>query len=109
MKKSTRNLRHFSWLLVMLFTIPTPAYAMSARNKKSSQSINNTVEKGQNGNIVPMVNLKYVYADIDGDHVDELITVPGYGYLTQAIYDYQNGKVKTVAVVGQVHSQKILS
>ena len=43
----------------------------------------------------------YVYADIDGDHVAELITESAYGYLTQAIYDYQNGNVRRVATVGQ--------
>ena len=35
--------------------------------------------------------IKYAYADVDGDNVLELITEPGYGYLTQAVYDYQNG------------------
>ena len=45
--------------------------------------------------------IKYAYADVDGDNVLELITEPGYGYLTQAIYDYQNGNVRRVATVGQ--------
>lgn len=45
--------------------------------------------------------MRYVYVDINGDHIDELITEPGYGYLTQAIYSYKNRTVKTVAAVGQ--------
>ena len=45
--------------------------------------------------------MRYVYVDINGDHIDELITEPGYGYLTQAIYSYENRTVKTVAAVGQ--------
>ena len=99
MKKSTRILS-LLLALVMLFTVPTPAYAMSARNKKAHKALTTQLKKDKR-KYCSYGKLKYVYADIDGDHVDELITVPGYGYLTQAIYDYQNGKVKTVAVVGQ--------
>lgn len=99
MKKSTRILS-LLLALVMLFTVPTPAYAMSARNKKAHKALTTQLKKDKR-RYCSYGKLKYVYADIDGDHVDELITVPGYGYLTQAIYDYQNGKVKTVAVVGQ--------
>ena len=84
----------------MLFTVPTPAYAMSARNKKAHKALTTQLKKDKR-KYCSYGKLKYVYADIDGDHVDELITVPGYGYLTQAIYDYQNGNVRRVAAVGQ--------
>lgn len=99
MKKNTRILS-LLLALVMLFTVPTPAYAMSARNKKAHKALTTQLKKDKR-KYCSYGKLKYVYADIDGDYVDELITVPGYGYLTQAIYDYQNGRVKNVAVVGQ--------
>ena len=101
MKKSTRILS-LLLALVMLFTVPTPTYAMSAKNAKAHRTFAAQLKKDKKrycNNFQP--KLKYTFADIDGDHVDELITYPGYGYLSQVIYDYQNGKIKKVAIVSQ--------
>lgn len=88
--------------VVLLFMSPSPTYAMSQQNTIAHQALKKQIiaDKRKYCNWV-RPKIKYVYADIDGDHVSELITEPGYGYLTQAIYDYQNGKVKNVASVGQ--------
>ena len=88
--------------MVLLFISPSSAYAMSQQNTIAHQALKKQIiaDKKKYCNwITPKI--KYVYVDIDGDHVSELITEPGYGYLTQAIYDYQNGKVKNVATVSQ--------
>ena len=44
MKKSTRILS-LLLALVMLFTVPTPAYAMSARNKKAHKALTTQLKK----------------------------------------------------------------
>lgn len=87
--------------LVMLFSVPTPAYAMTAKNARAHKALTTQLKKDKKRFCPYGGKLKYAYADVDGDHVDELITVPGYGYLTQAIYDYQNGRVRNVANVSQ--------
>ena len=101
MKKSMKVIASLL-AVVLLFMSPSPTYAMSQQNTIAHQALKKQIiaDKRKYCNWV-RPKIKYVYADIDGDHVSELITEPGYGYLTQAIYDYQNGKVKNVASVGQ--------
>lgn len=101
MKKSTRILS-LLLALVMLFTVPTPAYAMSARNKKAHKALTTQLKKDKRrycNNYQP--KLKYTFADVDGDHVDELITYPGYGVITQIVYDYKNGHITKAATTSQ--------
>lgn len=43
--------------------------------------------------------MRYAYADINGDHIDELITEPNYRGLTQTIYAYKNNSIKNIASV----------
>ncbi len=45
--------------------------------------------------------LSYVFKDLNGDGIDELITYPGYGFCTEIIYTYSRGKVKEIANIGQ--------
>mgnify|MGYP004560085197 CR=1 FL=1 len=88
---------------MLVFCLPVSANAMSAANKKAHKAFGTQLKKDkkQFRNSFYNAKLKYAYADIDGDKVDELITEPGYGYCTQIIYDYQNGKVKQVAIASQ--------
>ena len=84
---------------------PVSADAMSAKNKKAHKAYVNQLKKDKknycSGPFAVNKKLPYVYRDLDGDKIDELITCPGYGYCTQIIYGYQNGKVKELARVGQ--------
>ena len=101
MKKSNKIIAS---LLVMVLALMSPmsVYAMSQQNIIAQQALKKQLiadkrqycKWGRN-------QIKYAYADVDGDNVLELITEPGYGYLTQAVYDYQNGTVRNVASVGQ--------
>ena len=45
--------------------------------------------------------LKYLFVDLNGDKIDELITYPGYG--TQIVYAYKGGKVNEI--IGFDHSE----
>lgn len=49
--------------------------------------------------------LKYIFIDLDGDNVDELITYPGYGVVSQIIYDLKNGAVIEVETLSQCEIQ----
>ncbi|MBS6711278.1 hypothetical protein DW022_01535 [Ruminococcus sp. AF37-6AT] len=106
MKKSNKIIAS---LLVMVLVLMSPmsVYAMSQQNIIAQQALKKQLiadkrqycKWGRN-------QIKYAYADVDGDNVLELITEPGYGYLTQAVYDYQNGTVRNVASVGQGYFTK---
>ena len=90
------------FMLILICCIPVSANAMSAANKKAHRAFTSQLKKDKRmycDSIRP--KLKYAYADIDGDKVDELITVPGFGAIYQSIYDYKNGKIRNVAGVGQ--------
>lgn len=103
MKKSKRILSLFL-ALIMLCCTPMSVNAMSAKNIEAHKALKKQVladkEKYHPNTWYPDT-MRYAFADIDGDHVDELITVPGYGYLSQIAYDYKNGKVRKVATVSQ--------
>lgn len=95
-------------IVLLLFTLmlicctPVSANAMSTANKKAHKAFTSQLKKDKKQYCnFARTKLQYAYADIDGDKVDELITVPGYGYLYQAIYDYKSGKIKSIAGVGQ--------
>ena len=102
MKKKSIKVITVLLAMVMLFVSSSSVSAMSLQNTIAHRALKQQIiaDKRQYCNF-GMTTIKYVYADIDGDHVAELITEPGYGYLTQAIYDYQNGNVRRVATVGQ--------
>ena len=88
--------------MILICCIPVSANAMSAANKKAHKAFTSQLKKDKKrycDSIRP--KLKYAYADIDGDKVDELITVPGFGVVYQIIYYYKNGKIRNVASVGQ--------
>lgn len=106
--REEHKMKRKSRMLLLLFTMmlicsmPVSANAMSATNKKAHKAFTSQLKKDKKQFCsFSKSKLKYVYADIDGDKVDELITEPGYGYCSQIIYDYQNGKVKSVAVCSQ--------
>ena len=98
MKKKSIKVITVLLAMVMLFVSSSSVSAMSLQNTIAHRALKQQIiaDKRQYCNF-GMTTIKYVYADIDGDHVAELITEPGYGYLTQAIYDYQNGNVRRVA------------
>ena len=102
MKKKSIKVITVLLAMVMLFVSSSSVSAMSLQNTIEHRALKQQIiaDKRQYCNF-GMTTIKCVYADIDGDHVAELITEPGYGYLTQAIYDYQNGNVRRVATVGQ--------
>ena len=88
--------------LAMLFSFSVPTYAMSKKNVKAHKALNIQLRKDKKrycDNI--RTKLKYAYTDIDGDGVDELITEPGYGVVTQIVYDYKKGHVTRSAVTSQ--------
>ena len=101
MKKSSKIIASLLVIVLVLMS-PMSVYAMSQQNIIAQQALKKQLiaDKRQYCNW-GRDKIKYAYADIDGDNVLELITEPGYGYLTQAIYDYQNGNVRRVATVGQ--------
>ena len=109
MKKKSIKVITVLLAMVMLFVSSSSVSAMSLQNTIAHRALKQQIiaDKRQYCNF-GMTTIKYVYADIDGDHVAELITEPGYGYLTQAIYDYQNGNVRRVATVGQGNFTKYL-
>lgn len=90
------------FMLMLICCMPVSANAMSAANKKAHKAFTSQLKKDKKKYCnFARTKLQYAYADIDGDKVDELITVPGYGYLYQTIYDYKDGKIKSIAGVGQ--------
>ena len=101
MKKSNKIIASLLVIVLVLMS-PMSVYAMSQQNIIAQQALKKQLiaDKRQYCNW-GRDKIKYAYADVDGDNVLELITEPGYGYLTQAIYDYQNGTVRKVASVGQ--------
>ena len=94
--------------MVMLFVSSSSVSAMSLQNTIAHRALKQQIiaDKRQYCNF-GMTTIKYVYADIDGDHVAELITEPGYGYLTQAIYDYRKCKKSSDSWTGEFY--KVLS
>lgn len=101
MKKKSRILL-LLFTMILIFCVPVSANAMSSANKKAHKAFTSQLKRDKKRYCTSWnPKLKYVYADVDGDKVDELITVPGFGALYQTIYDYRNGKVTCVASVGQ--------
>ena len=91
MKKSSKIIASLLVIVLVLMS-PMSVYARSQQNIIAQQALKKQLiaDKRQYCNW-GRDKIKYAYADVDGDNVLELITEPGYGYLTQAIYDYQNG------------------
>ena len=112
MKKKSIKVITVLLAMVMLFVSSSSVSTMSLQNTIAHRALKQQIiaDKRQYCNF-GMTTIKYVYADIDGDHVAELITEPGYGYLTQAIYDYQNGNVsydeKPVKITYTVNDKKV--
>lgn len=102
MKKAKRILFVLFTMLLVCY-VPVSAHAMSAANKKAHRAFLTQIRKDKKQYRSTFIGekLKYTYLDVDGDKVDELITVPGYANFYQAIYNYKNGKVSYVAGVGQ--------
>lgn len=100
MKKKVRFIS-FLFAFVMIFCFVVPVSAENA-NTRAHKALNRQLKADKrNYYSYRSSKMRYVYADINGDHIDELITEPGYGYLTQAIYAYKNNTVKNIANVGQ--------
>lgn len=90
------------FIMAVLCCMPVSAKAMSSANKKAHKAFTTQLKKDKKQyRSFDRRKLEYAYADVDGDKVDELITSPGYGYCTQILYDYQNGKVRKMAVTSQ--------
>lgn len=87
--------------MVLLCSSPVPVHAASAKNTAAHKALKKQI-KSDKKQYCKLRNekLTYAFADIDGDKVDELITMPGFGYLTYAVYDYKNGTVKRVSTIG---------
>lgn len=81
--------------------VPIPVQAAGAKNKKAHKAYQKQLKKDKKKYCSGKEKLKYAYKDLNGDGVDELITEPGFGYLSQIIYTYKSGKVKKVVEAGQ--------
>lgn len=76
-----------------------PVYALPSVNKKAHKAFEKQMDAIKQE--YSWDKLAYIYKDIDGDKVHELIVFPGFGFWTEGIYDYRNGSVKEVFSVGQ--------
>lgn len=87
--------------VLCITAVPIPVQAAGAKNKKAHKAYQKQLKKNKKKYCSGKEKLKYAYKDLNGDGVDELITEPGFGYLSQIIYTYKGGKVKKAVVVGQ--------
>lgn len=62
-------------------------------NQKAHQAFMKQIKEDKKNYIYGDGQIKYLFIDLDGDEIDELITYPGYGFISQVVYDYKNGKV----------------
>lgn len=84
-------------MAVCITAIPIPAQAASAKNKKARKAYVVQLKKDKKRWKNEGSKIGYVYADLNGDGVEELITRSGNKYLTGvSIYTYKQGKVKRV-------------
>ena len=100
MKKKTKILSLLI-ALVLICCSGVTVNAASTANAKAHAALKRQLKADKQRSLYSDSKMRYAYADINGDHIDELITEPGYGYLTQAIYSYKNRTIKPVAAVGQ--------
>ena len=107
MKKKARLMSLLFALVLICCCSVVTVNAKSAANTKAHKALNRQLKTDKRRYYsYRSSKMRYAYADINGDHIDELITEPGYGYLTQAIYAYKNNSVKKIASVGQGYFTK---
>lgn len=87
--------------LIQIFS-GTQVKAMTKTNQIAYRAYQSTLKKQKKRfcNEEFKEKLKYTYLDIDNDGIDELIIQPGYGYYSEGVFDYKNGKVSEVAIAG---------
>ncbi len=90
-------------VLTLCVGMATPVQAASSKNAKAHKAYEKQIKKDQK-KYCPNGHLKYVHKDLNGDGIDELITLPGLGYGSELLYTYKNKKVKRVAGFGHYWS-----
>lgn len=99
-------LRAAAGILACTFILQSPAdntvFALSKANEAAHKAFKTTLKNSKKQFFEgTKEKLRYAYADVDGDKIDELIISPGFGYYGEGVFDYKSGKVKEAAVVGQ--------
>lgn len=91
----------FLLMILVLFINGTNVSAGTNMNKRAHAAFKKELPilNAEYGDF--MGYLAYAYKDVDGDHIDELIIEPGYGYYSQGIYKYKKGKITQVCAIGQ--------
>ena len=101
MKITTRrNAMVFVLLVMMLGTVMCSTETYAASKNSKAHAVFRTqirIDKYRFNTFY----LDYAYVDLDNDKVDELITYPNYGYCTQIIYKYKNGRAVKILETGQ--------
>lgn len=104
-KRSYIRVIAFIALLTICFQVPCDrtVYAITKENRTAHIELKKTLKKMKAQFCDDEFNktLPYVFKDVDGDKIDELLIMPGFGYYTEGIFDYKNGKVVEAATVGQ--------
>jgi hypothetical protein len=79
---------------------------MSSANKKAHKAFQKNLKESYQEYCNGSGKLDYIYKDVDGDKVDELIIYPGWGYCQQVIFDYYKGKTVESMSVAQGYFRK---
>lgn len=78
---------------------------ISTKNKKVHKAFLTCVKKYKKDHAMDDTKLRYLFIDLDGDKIDELVTYPGYGTPTYIVYNYKKGKVVEIATIGHQEIQ----
>lgn len=80
--------------LAFAFSAAAPQDAFASTNSKAHAAYKRLLPKCvEKYDAVSQGSLPYAVVDLDGNGVDELIIEPGWGYCTQVVYTYTNGRV----------------
>ena len=107
MQRKRKFLRVIAGIVLFTLSMQVPCdrtvYAITKENRTAHIELKKTLKemKKQFFGDEITATLPYAFKDVDGDKIDELLIKPGFGYYTEGIYDYKNGKVVEAAVTGQ--------
>ncbi|MCR4691314.1 MAG: hypothetical protein K5739_08220 [Lachnospiraceae bacterium] len=99
-------LRTLLVLSLFLCVFDTACYAKPSTKKVHAAFMKQVKKDKKEYMTFPGQKLPYAFADLDNDKVDELITMPGYGYCSEIVYKYIGGKVKMVTLMSQGNFEK---